>query len=109
MSKVEQTTPLIDYPKLFPRDLFLRPLHELDRALPDSPGISRLRRNQDLCSRRTGGTLSRGQCCRRAETIADRLGQSRLIHLSFYAGDNLSVILDPAFHFHEAAPLLNDV
>jgi hypothetical protein len=56
-----------------------------------------------------GGRLSCGQCCRGAETIADRLGQSRLIHLPFYAGNNLSVILDPAFHFHKAAPLLNDV
>jgi hypothetical protein len=41
-----------------------------------------------------------------AETIADRLGQSRTVHLPFYAGDNLSFILDPVFLFHEAAFLL---
>jgi hypothetical protein len=40
-----------------------------------------------------------------AETVSHRLGQSRLIHLPFYAGDNLSFILDPAFLFHEAALL----
>jgi hypothetical protein len=56
---------------------------------------------QDSRSPRTGGRLLRGQCCLVAETVADRLGQSRLIHLPFHAGNNLSFILDLAFLFHE--------
>jgi hypothetical protein len=40
-----------------------------------------------------------------AETVAHRLGQSRPIHLPFYAGDNLSRNLDPALLFHEVALL----
>jgi hypothetical protein len=61
--------------------------------------------DQDSLSRRTGNELLRGQCCLGAETVADRLSQSRLIHLPFYAGDNLSFILDPDFLFHDAALL----
>jgi len=70
MSKVEQTTPLIDYPKLFPRDLFLRPLHELDRALPDSPGISRLSK-LELNLAGTEGTRTYARAGRVARFPAD--------------------------------------
>jgi hypothetical protein len=52
-----------------------------------------------------GRRLFHGPCGLSAETVADRFGQSRLIHLPFYAGDNPSFILDPAFLFHEAALL----
>jgi hypothetical protein len=60
---------------------------------------------QDSSSRGTGSTLLGGRCGLGAETVADRLGQSRLVHLPFYAGYNLSFNLDPAFLFHEATPL----
>ena len=60
---------------------------------------------QDSRSRRTGSRLLHGRCGLGAETVADRLGQSRLIHLPFYAGDNLSFNFDPAFLFHEATLL----
>jgi hypothetical protein len=56
---------------------------------------------QDSRSRGTGSWLFHGRCGLDAETIADRFGQSRLIHLPFYAGDNLSFVLDPTFLFHE--------
>ena len=64
--------------------------------------------DQDSGSRRTGSGLLHGQFGLGAEAIADRLGQSRLIHLPFYARDNLSFNLDPAFLFHEATFLMND-
>ena len=57
---------------------------------------------QDSSSRGTG---SRPLLGLGAETVADRLGQSRLIHLPFHAGDNLSFNLDPAFLFHESTLL----
>jgi hypothetical protein len=60
---------------------------------------------QDSSSRGTGSGLLGGRCGLDAETVADRLGQSRLIHLPFYAGDNLSFNLDPAFLFHESTLL----
>jgi hypothetical protein len=40
-----------------------------------------------------------------AESVADRRGQSRLVHLPFNAGDNLCFNLDPAFLFYEVAVL----
>jgi hypothetical protein len=52
-----------------------------------------------------GRRLFHGRCGLGAETFADRFGQSRLIHLPSYAGDNLSFIFDPAFLFHEVALL----
>jgi hypothetical protein len=48
-----------------------------------------------------GRRLFHGLCGLGAETFADRLGQSRLIHLRFYTGDNPSFILDPAILFHQ--------
>ena len=60
---------------------------------------------QDSRASGTGSRLLDGRCGRGAESVADRLGQSRLIHLPFHAGDNLSFNLDPAFLFHESALL----
>jgi hypothetical protein len=59
-------------------------------------------------SSRRGSTLSHGRYGLGAETVADRLGQSRLIHLPFYARDNSSIHLDLAFLFHQVDPSLND-
>jgi hypothetical protein len=56
-------------------------------------------------SRRIGGRFLPGRDGLSAEIFSDRLGQSRLIHLSFYLGHNPFIILDPAFLFHEAALL----
>jgi hypothetical protein len=52
-----------------------------------------------------GGMLRHGRCGLGTETFADRRGQSRLIHLPFYTGHNISFDLNPAFLFHEAALL----
>ena len=60
---------------------------------------------QDSSSRGTGSRLLGGRCGLGSETVPDRLGQSWLIHFPFYAGDDLSIILDPAFLFHRAALL----
>jgi hypothetical protein len=98
----------------------LRPLHEVDRSRPHAAnhahnqgaesnklelGAAGRAEDQDSRSRGTGRRLLHDQCCLDAETVADRLGQSRTVHLPFYAGDNLSIMLDPAFLFHEAALL----
>ena len=63
------------------------------------------RKDQESHSRRTGKGLLRGRCGLGAETVADRRGQSRLIHLPFYAGDDLFFDLDAALLFHEASLL----
>jgi hypothetical protein len=60
---------------------------------------------QDSSSRGTGSRLLGGRCGLGAETVADRLGQSRLIHLPFHAGGYLSFNLDAAFLFHESTLL----
>ena len=67
--------------------------------------LSWAQRDQDSCAGRTRSRLLDARCGLGTETGADRLGQSRLIHLLFYAGDNLSFNLDLAFLFHETALL----
>ena len=55
-------------------------------------------------SRLRGGRcgLVNGGAGRAAETVTDRLRESRPIHLFSYIGDNVSCHLDPATLFHEA-------
>ena len=67
--------------------------------------LSWAQRDQDSRAGRTRSRLLDARCGLGTETGADRLGQSRLIHLLFYAGDNLSFNLDLAFLFHETALL----
>ena|ERR1035438_8068896 len=91
----------------------LRPLHEVDRSRPDAPNTNRIQqigieysgqaKDQDSRSRRMGSGLLDGRCGPGPETVPDRLRQSRLIHLPFYAGDDLSFSLDLTFLFHKVS------
>jgi hypothetical protein len=71
-------------------------------ALPKTHSVVSGREGQDSRSRGTGSRLLDGRCGLGGEPVADRLGQSWPIHLPFYARDNLSIFLDPAFHSHES-------
>lgn|SRR5208337_36187 len=112
---------LIDFPRFIPRNFLRRPLsllralHGLDRSLPGAPIRGRIEQiavedcgheeDRDSSSRGTDNSFLGVRCGLGAETVADRLGQSRLIHLSSYAGDNLPRNIDPAYLFHETTLL----